>query len=79
MGFLGMYWDVLNIMDVPVSILALKFDLKIFRNFEIFQKNCSETSLFRKKSLKIFVTVANCNGSEVFGSEVLVHKNKYSV
>ena len=59
MGLLGIFGDVVNILDVPVSILAIKFDPKIFQNF-------------RKKSLEIFVTVANCNGSEVYGSEVLV-------
>ena len=33
LGFLGIYGislDALNILDVPVSILVLKFDLKIF-------------------------------------------------
>ena len=72
MGFLGISWDVLNILDVPVSILALKFDLKI-SEISNFSKNCHETFFFRKKSLNFFVTVANCNVSEVFGSEVLVY------
>ena len=63
-------------MDVPVSILALKFDLKIFRNFKIFQKIVTTPFVFGKKSLKNYVTVANCNGSEVYGSEVLVYYKK---
>ena len=41
---------------------------EIFQNFPKFQnypKNCHETSLFREKDLKIFVTVAKTNGSAV--------------
>ena len=72
MGFIGIFWDILNILDVPVSILALKFDIKIFGNFKVFQKIVTKPLFFGKKSLKIFVTVANCNGSEVYDSEVLI-------
>ena len=71
-GFLGISWDILDIPDVPVSILAIKFDLKIFRKFEIFGKIVTKPLFFGEKSLKIFVTVTKCNGSEVYGSEVLV-------
>ena len=46
LGFIGISWDVLNILDVPILILALKFDLKIFRNFKIFQKTVTKPLFF---------------------------------
>ena len=58
LGFLGISWDVLDTSDVPVPILAMKFDLKIFGNFGIFQKIATKPLFLGKKS-EIF-----CNGSE---------------
>ena len=73
LGFKEISWAVLDIPDIPVSILAKKFDLKIFRDFGIFQKIVTEPLFFGDKSLKIFVTRAKTNGSQVYGSEVLVY------
>ena len=72
-GFLGISWDILNIPNVPVSILAMKFDLKISENSKFSEKLSRNLYFLGKKGLKIFVTVAKCNGSEVYGSEVLVY------
>ena len=77
--FLGISWDILDIPDVPVSILEMKLDLKISRKFEIFGKIVTKPLFFGKKGLKIFVTVAKCNGSEVHGSEVLVYVRRISL
>ena len=67
MGFLGIYGisrDFLECPECPSINSSIEVLSQNFPKFQNFSKNCHKTSLFREKSLKILVTVANCNGSE---------------